>query len=183
MTFGKKRGVSRFDSYDFNGWFLGFQILADAGKRAACADTSEENINSAVCIVVDFRACCFFMYQRIDRVGKLAGNKRIRNFFSQFICFVNSAFHACFTRSKNDFSTISRNKIAAFNGHGFRHREDSPVAFCSCNGGQANARIAAGRFNNDRTFFENTFLFCIFNHGFCNTVFGRTGRIECIQFD
>ena len=40
MAFGEERRIFRFDSDDLDGRFLFFEVLADAGERAACADTS-----------------------------------------------------------------------------------------------------------------------------------------------
>ena len=120
---------------------------------------------------------------RIDRVGELAGNEGIGDFFSQFVGFVDGAFHAGLAWCQDDFSAISGDEVAAFDGHGFRHGEDSAVTFGSCDGSQADAGVAAGRFDDDRAFFEDAFLFSVFNHGFGDTVFGRASRVESVEFD
>ena len=84
---------------------------------------------------------------RIDGVGELAGNEGIGDFFSQFVGFVDGAFHAGLAWCQDDFSAISGDEVAAFDGHGFRHGEDSAVTFGSCDGSQADAGVAAGRFD------------------------------------
>lgn len=40
MAFGEERRIFRFDSDDLDRRFLFFEVLADAGKSTACADTS-----------------------------------------------------------------------------------------------------------------------------------------------
>ena len=120
---------------------------------------------------------------RIDRVGELTGDEGIGDFFGQFVGFVDSAFHAGLARCEDDFSAISGNEVAAFDRHGFRHGEDGAVAFGSSYGSQADTRIATGRFDDDRAFFEDAFLFSVFDHGFGDAVFGGAGRVESVEFD
>ena len=119
---------------------------------------------------------------RVDGVGELAGNEGIGNFFGQFVGFIDGTLHARFPRSQDDFSTISGDEVAAFDGHRFRHGEDGAVAFCCGDSSQADTGIAAGRFDDDRTLLKDTFLFSVFDHGFCDTVFGRAGRVKGVEF-
>ena len=119
---------------------------------------------------------------RIGRVGELTGNEGIGDFFGQFVGFVDSAFHAGLARCEDDFSAISGNEVAAFDRHGFRHGDDDAVAASGRQRAQADAGVARGRLDDDRAFFEDAFLFSIFNHGFGDTIFSRTCRVESVEF-
>ena len=56
---------SRLDSNDLHGRITAFQILTDAGNRAAGADACNEVIDFTVRIRVDFGACCLDMGLRV----------------------------------------------------------------------------------------------------------------------
>ena len=183
MAFGEKGRILRFDCDDLNGRFLFFKVLADAGDGAACTDTGQEDVDSAVCIFIDFRTRRQAMNFRIDGVRELAGNEGVGNFFGQFVGFVNGTLHARFPRSQDDFSTISGDEVAAFDGHRFRHGEDGTIAFCGGDGSQTDTGIAAGRFDDDRTLLQEPLLFGVFDHGLGDTVFGRTGRVKGVEFN
>ena len=119
---------------------------------------------------------------RIGRIHELAGYKTVRDFFLKFVGFGNGAFHAFRAVGKDKFRAVCFHQLTAFDGHGFGHNNDDAVASCGGNRGKTDTGVAGGRFDDDRTRFQQSFFFGIVNHRFGDSVFYGTRRIEIFQF-
>ena len=118
---------------------------------------------------------------RVYRVGKLAGDEGVGDFFCQFVGFIDSSLHPFFAFREDDFTTVGGNEVAPFDGHGFRHGEDSAVAFGGGDSGQADARVAACRFNDNCAGLQETLFLGVVQHRFYDTVLYATCRVEILK--
>ncbi len=121
------------------------------------------------------------MRQGVCRVHKLSGNETAGNLPGKFLRPVNSTRHAFCAFGKHQLRTIGFHQLAAFNAHGFRHDDDNSITAGSGYTGKSDAGIARGRLNDDRTGLQQPFLLCIVDHRLCNTVLGRSRRVQILQ--
>ena len=121
------------------------------------------------------------MYPRIGWILKLFRHKRIRHTGGQFPCFSHRTTHSLCTRSQDQLSSKSCQKLSSLNRHSIRHSYDKLIAFDSTDKGEANAGIAAGSLYNHRTLFYVSGIFSSLNHGHPDSILHAATGIEEFQ--
>ena len=182
LTLGKYRRSCRLYCHYFYIRILGFQIFTDTCDGSACTNTCHEDIYLSVSISPDFRSCCFSVDGRVCRVLKLSWNKAVFIFFGKFIRFGNSSVHAFGSVCQNDFCTVRFQNISSFHTHCLRHGKNYSVSFDRCKGSKTDSCVSGCRLNDHCARFQNTFLFCIFDHAQCDTVLCTSCRVKILKF-
>ena len=172
---------SRLHGDDLDIGILGFQILANAGDGAAGTYTGYESVDRAVGVLPDLRAGSAAMDRRIGGVDKLTGHKAVGDLPGQFFRPCDGALHTLGALRQYKLRAVGLHELAALDGHGLRHNDDDAVAPCGCNGGKADAGVAAGRFDDDRAFLQQAPFLGVVDHGLGNAILDRAGRIEVLQ--
>ena len=180
-AFGQYRRACRFYCDNFDVRVLALQIFADAGKRAAGADSRNENIHFAFCIVPDLRSGGRNMCLRVGRVGELARNEAARRLRRQFFRLRDRALHAFGTVCQYQFGAVRLEQVAAFYTHCFWHGQDDLISSGRRDGSQSDTGIAAGRFNDDRARFQHAGCFRVVDHPLGDPVLDAACRIEIFQ--
>ena len=121
------------------------------------------------------------MCRRIGRIGKLTGNKAAFGLRGKLLCLGNRALHALGAFGQNQLRTVCLKQVAAFDAHCLRHGENDLVASGRSDGCQANAGIAAGRLDNDRSGLQKTLCFRVVNHCLGDSVLDAAGGIEIFE--
>ena len=174
--------IRRFQCDDLYGRFLFLQIFTYTGQGTAGTYAGYEDVHFAVGVFIDFRARGGFVGRRVGRVVELFRNEAAGDGGCQFLGFFHGTGDALCGFRQHHFRTVGGNHVPPFDGHGFRHHHDGPIAFHGSYRSQADARVAAGGFDDGAAGFQGAPFFRIFNHGLGNPVFGRTSRVEAFQF-
>lgn len=153
-----------------------------AAERSAGAYAGDEEVYFAVEVFPDFRAGRLVVGFGVYGVGELAGDEAVRRLFSQFFSFGDSAGHALAAFSQDEFCAVCFHDLAAFDAHRFRHGDDDAISLGCGYSAQADAGVAAGRFDDHRFRIQDAFCFSVFDHRFSDSVFYAAGRVEVFQF-
>ena len=175
-----RRGFGLYSNHLYRSILL-LEVTANTGNGAAGAHPSHKGINGSIGILPNFGAGGGIVSPGIGFIYKLSRNKAMRNFFCQFICFGNSAFHALGPGGQHQFGPISFHQLAALHTHTIRHNNDNTITASRRHRSQTNSGIAGGGLNDDRLRGKHAFLLGILNHGQGNTILDRTRRIKIFQ--
>ena len=181
LAFRKNRGSCRLYCHDLDIWILLFQISTDTCQCSACTNTCYEDVYFSVCVFPDLRTCGCSVCRRVCRIYKLSRDIAVRDFFCQLLCFCDGTFHTLCTFCQYQFCTICFQDVSSFNTHRVRHGQDNAVSFCCCDGCQSDAGISGGRLDDNRTFFQKSFVLSVFDHALCNTVFYASCRVKVLK--
>ena len=175
------RGGGGLDSHNLHVGVLALEILADAGHRAASADTGHKDVDLAVGILPNFGAGGALVSVRVGRVHKLAGHKAVGNFLGQLVRLGNGTLHALGTVGQHQLGAVGLHQLAALHAHRLGHNDDDAVAAGGGHGGQTNAGVAGGRLDDDRAGLQLAGGLGIVNHRLGNAVLDRAGGVEIFQ--
>ena len=117
----------------------------------------------------------------IGGVRELSGDEAAGNFFRQLLRAGDGSRHAARPLGEHQFRTVSAHQQTPLHAHGLRHDDDGPVAPGRRHGGQADAGIPGGWFDDDRAGAQQPPGFGIVDHGFGHTVLGAPRRVEVFQ--
>ena len=118
---------------------------------------------------------------RVHGIGKLRGDKGVGEGFRQLLSFRDGPFHALGAVGQHDFCAVGRQQFTALYAHRFRHGEDGPIASGRGRAGQADTRVAAGRFDDDGIFRQEAALFRVLDHRRGDAIFHTSRRIKIFQ--
>ena len=118
---------------------------------------------------------------RVGRVHKLAGHKAAGNLLGQLLGFGDGTAHALGALGEHQLGAVGLQQLAALHAHGIGHHNDGPIAAGGRDRRQANAGVAAGGLNDDRTFLQQALGLGVVDHGLGHTVFRRTGGVKVFQ--
>ena len=91
---------------------------------------------------------------------------------------VDRALHPGRAGGEHQFRTVGGQQFAPLNAHRFGHGEDQPVAFDRGGKGEADSGVAAGRFDDQRTGFEQAARFGVLDHRESDAILDAAARIE-----
>ena len=180
-TCGENCRGSRLHGNNLDVGILRFQILTDTGNGAAGTNTGYKSVDCAVGILPDLRAGGAAVDRRIGGIDKLTRHKAVGDLPCQFLRPCDGTLHALGALRQHKFGPVGLHQLAALYRHGLRHNDDDAVAPCGCNGGKADAGVAAGRLDDDRAFLQQATFLGVVNHGLGNAILDRTGRVEVLQ--
>ena len=148
----KQGGIRRLDRDDFYIRVHFLQESARARYRAARADARHKDIDGAVGIRPDLGACGLVVSGAVVGVVKLSGDKAAGVCGGKLIRFLNGARHALWAVGEHELCAVGGYQLPAFKAHRLGHDYDHLHAELGCVGGDANARVAAGRLDDERVF-------------------------------
>ena len=122
------------------------------------------------------------MNGRIGRILELLQDDGSWRAVPQLLSLADGALHAFAARRQDDFRAVSLREFAALDAHRLGHRQNDFVATNCADKRQADARVAAGRFDDGAALAENAFLLGIENHTEGNAVLDAATRIEELHF-
>ena len=106
VTLGEDGGVGGLDRDDLDIGILLLQIFARAGNGAAGADSGDEDIDLAVGIAPDLRACVSFVDGGVLGVYELTGNEARGNFLRELLSLRYGALHALRALGENELGAV-----------------------------------------------------------------------------
>ena len=181
-TGGENSGCGRLNGHDLNIRILGLQVFTDTGDCAARADACHKDVHLSIGVLIDLRAGALPMCLGVGWVCKLAGDKAVLNLCGKFFRLGDGAFHSFGTFRQHKLSAVSLHQLAALHTHGLRHDDDDPVASRCRHRGKADAGVARGGFDDDRTGLELSAGFRVVDHCLSDAVLHGTGRVKIFQF-
>ena len=178
MAFAQHRGAGGLHGDHLDVGVLRLQVLARAGKRAAGAHASDQDVHLAIGIRPDLGAGGALMDGGVRRVGELAGDERVRNLLGQLGRASDGALHALAAVGEHQLSAVGLHKVATLDRHGFRHGDDDAVAAGGGQRAQADAGVAGGRLDDDGVGIQLALGLGLVEHRLRDTVLHRTSRVE-----
>ena len=176
-----RRGI-RLNGNNLDVRVLVLEVLAGAGDGAAGADACTKSIDLAVGLLPDLRAGGRIVRGRVCRVDELTRDKAVRGLLRKLICLRDRAGHTLCALGQNQLRAVSLEHIAALDGHGLGHGEDDAVAAAAATAArpmpvlpEVGSMMVAPRL-------ECAGSLSLVNHGVCDTVLDRAGRIEVFEF-
>ena len=127
LSLADDRGRSGFHPDDPDAGIVGFQSFACAGDCSAGPNARNKEVDFPIGILPDFLGGGRPMCSGVCRVGKLAGDKGIRDFLGQLFRLCNGPLHACRAFGEDQLRAKGGDQPAAFQAHGLRHGQDQPV--------------------------------------------------------
>ncbi|MPN01533.1 hypothetical protein SDC9_148742 [bioreactor metagenome] len=179
---GEHRTGIRLHRIDFNRGVALLEHLPHAGQGAARADSGHKSVHLPVGIAPDLLGRMHSMIIRVGRIVELLGYDRIRVTGVQLFGFGNGALHAGGAVGQHQLGAIGGQEFAPLHAHGFRHGQNQPVTLDRRHQRQADAGIAAGRFDDQSAGLEYARLLRGLDHRQRDAVFDRTARIERFDF-
>ena len=176
-----RRGI-RLNGNNLDVRVLVLEVLAGAGDGAAGADACNKNIDLAVGLLPDLRAGGRIVRGRVCRVDELTRDKAVRGLLRKLICLRDRTGHTLCALGQNQLRAVSLEHIAALDGHGLGHGEDDAVAASRRDSRQTDAGVAGGRLDDGSARLECAGSLSLVDHGVCDTVLDRAGRIEVFEF-
>ena len=173
----------RLDGDDMHARILLLEITADTRQRAARADARDERRDLAVRVLPDFRARRRLMRRRVRLVRELRGDERMRRRLRELLRLCDGALHALAAIREDDLRTVGLEQIAALDAHRLRHREDGAVAAGRRDRGEADARVARRRLDDDAARLELALFLRLIDHRLRDAVLDRASRVEILQLD
>ena len=121
------------------------------------------------------------MGRRVGGILKLAGHKAARGGGGQLVGLLDGAGHAPGAGGQHDLGTEGLQQIAALHAHGVGHGQDDMVPAGGPDGGQTDAGIAAGGFNDGGAGFQLALLLGGVQHGLGHAVLHTAGGVAVFQ--
>ena len=172
------RRIFRFHRDDLDARLAFFEHLAHAGAGATGADRGNENVDLAVRVVPDFLGCCLRMDVRICRILELLRHPAIRGFLEDLLRFGDCTLHALRSRREDKLGSEHGEEGAPLHAHSLGHGEDEFVSCGRRDESERDARVAAGRFDDDRFFFEDPLFLGVIDHRHADAILHAAERIE-----
>ena len=162
--------------------FTGLEDLPHAGNGAASAYAADKGIDLPVGILPDFLGGGGAVSGGVGGVLKLLRDEGTGVLLLEFQCFVHGTFHALRARSEHQFGAEGGEELAALDGHRVGHGQDEAVAFYGGDQCQTDARVAAGRLNDQATGLKHSALLRVLDHSQGDAVFHGLRGIEELDF-
>ena len=121
------------------------------------------------------------MYLRVSRVLKLSGDEASRDLLSKLLCLGNGSLHSLGSVCENHLCTICLQDVSSLNTHGLRHGEDRLIALGSCDGCKSDSCVTGCWLDNSCAWFQDTFLLCILDHCFTDSVLNASCRVKILE--
>ena len=120
---------------------------------------------------------------RVGRVFELLRHPAVRGVLENFLRLANGALHALRTGRKHEIGTEHGQQSAALEAHRFRHGQNQFVSLGRRDEGEGNARVAAGRFDNNHALFQKALGFGVLNHCHADAILDAAERVKEFAFD
>ena len=118
---------------------------------------------------------------RVGGVHELSGNEAAGNLLGQLAGLGDGALHAPGPFGEDQLRAVGLHQLAALHAHGFGHDNDNAVAPGGGHGGQADAGVAGGGFDDDGAGFQKAPGLGVVEHGLGDPVLDGPGGVEIFQ--
>ena len=156
------------------------QPQGGAGQRAAGADGRDEDVHAAAGVAQNLLRRRRAVRRRIGGILELLGDQAAGMFVAQRLGAADCAGHALGAGGQDQFRPVSRQKTAALDAHRLGHRENETVPLQRRRQGQTDARVAAGRLNDQRPGLQPALAFGRLNHRQPHAVLHAAAGIEIL---
>ena len=114
-------------------------------------------------------------------IDELAGDEAVGDLLCKLVGLGDSALHALCALGEYELRAVRLHKLAALNAHGLWHDDDYAVASCGGDGCKADARVAAGRLDDDGVGVQQTLCLCVVYHRLCDPVFNGACGVKILK--
>ena len=118
----------------------------------------------------------------VGGVHELAGDKGVRDLLRQLVGLGDGPLHALGPLGEHQLRPVGLHELAALHAHGLRHDDDDPIPPGGRHGGEADARIARGGFDDDGAGLQQALFLRVVDHGLGHPVLHGPGGVEVFQF-
>ena len=98
----------------------------------------------------------------------------------KLLCYFYGSLHAVFSRRKFHLRAVCLHQVSSLNAHCFGHGKYELIALNGSHKCQTHTRIAASRFDNGCSGFQQAAAFSILNHSQRNAIFHTSARVKTL---
>ncbi len=177
----KHRRRLRFNRHYLHIRILLLEITPHTRDCSACADARRKYVNLTARLLPDLRACREIVLLGVCRIDELSEDHCSGYRLPELLGFCDRALHSLRAFSQLQFCAVCLQKLASLNAHRLGQGEDGLVSPCGRDCRQPYTGIAAGRFDDCRSFLQDTLLLRVTDHAPCYSVLDRTRRIQILK--
>jgi hypothetical protein len=174
--------ILRLDGHQVHVGFMLAEKLAHALQRAAAAHTGHETIDFAADLPPDLVGRVFVVAARVVGVFELLRHEDARIGRGHLGHPPDGAGDAFPIGREDQFRSERADDLLAFLAHALGHDDLHLVALQAADQRDADARVATGRFDDDRVGFQASVAFRPFEHGQGHAVLDRAARVQELGF-